>query len=166
MKTKISTILMVAALIISTAAAAQKSMSPKNKKYGQEMAEYRMKPDFQKTDFLTEEQKEAFKKLRLETAKELKPLKNELRELMAHQQTLATADNADLKAINKNIDKMSEVKADIAKIMARQHQAFRSQLNEEQLIIFDSRQHKMHPVNQNQKNKREYGERPMRNNRI
>ena len=166
MKTRISTIVMVAAIIISTAAVAQKSVSPKDKKYGQEMVESRMKPDLQKPDFLTAEQKEAFKKLRLETAKEVKPLKNELRELMAHQQTLVTADNADLKAINKNIDKMSEVKAEIAKISAKQHQAFRSQLTEEQLIIFDSRQHKMQPAKQQQRAKRGYGERPMRNSRI
>jgi len=166
MKTRISTILMVAVLLMSTAAVAQKSMAPQNKKNGREMMEPRMRNDLQKSDFLAEEQKEAFKKLRLETAKEIKPLKNELRELMAHQQTLVTADKADLNTINKNIDKMSEVKAEIAKIMAKQHQAIRSQLTEEQLIIFDSRQHKIQSSQQKQRDQRGYGERPMRNRRI
>jgi Spy/CpxP family protein refolding chaperone len=73
---------------------------------------------------------------------------------MAHQRTLTTADNADLKAINKNIDKMAEIKAEMAKIMAKQHQAFRSQLSEEQLIKFDNRKKGMHPGNKNQVNRK------------
>ena len=63
-----------------------------------------MKPGGEQTGFLTADQKEAMKALRLETAKQIKPLKNELRELMARQQTLVTADKADLKAIDNNID--------------------------------------------------------------
>jgi len=163
MKTKISTIALVAALFISSATFAQKTMGPQNKKNGQEMMRQEMKRNSQKADFLTEEQKETMKNLRLETAKEVKPLKNELRELMAHQQTLTTADNADLKAINKNIDKMAGVKAEIAKIMAKQHQEFRSQLSEEQLIIFDSRQNKIQPgiKNQNHRNRPAYGGKSM-----
>ena len=97
-----------------------------------------LKPERQ--NFFTEEQKETMKKIHLETAKKVKPLKNELHELAAHQKTLTTSDNADLKAINKNIDKMSEVKTEIAKIMAKQHQEVRSLLNEEQLLKFDAMQ--------------------------
>lgn len=44
---------------------------------------------------------------------------------------------------NKNIDKISGVKADMAKIRAKQHQEFRSQLTEEQLIKFDTMKGKM-----------------------
>ena len=75
-------------------------------------------------------------------AKQIKPLKNELNELNARQQTLTTADKADLKAINKNIDKMAALKADIAKIMAAQHQEVRGMLSEEQLLRFDARKNK------------------------
>lgn len=139
MKTRKLTILMVAVFVISTAAVAQRTTSQNNKSEGQEMMKPGMKHDAQKANFLTQEQKETMEKLRLETAKELKPLKNELRELQAHQQTLTTANKADLKAINANIDKVAGVKAEMAKIMAKQHQAFRSQLTEEQLIKFDSR---------------------------
>jgi Spy/CpxP family protein refolding chaperone len=77
------------------------------------------------------------KKIRLETAKEVKPLKNELRELQAHQQSLVTADNADMKAIYKNIDKMSDVKTNLAKIMAKQTQEVRSLLTDEQRLKMD-----------------------------
>ena len=143
MKTGILTILMAAILAITSTAMAQNSMEPQNRKDGKEMMRKGMKQDAQKPDFLTMEQKETLKKLRMETAKEIKPLKNELRETMAHQQTLITADKADLAAINKNIDKMWGIKAEMAKIMAKQHQAFRSQLTEEQLIQFDSRKNRM-----------------------
>lgn len=87
--------------------------------------------------FFTEEQQAKVKELRLESAREIKPLKNELNELQAKQQTLSTADKADMNAINSNIDKMGKLKADIAKIMAKQHQEIRSMLSEEQLIKFD-----------------------------
>ncbi len=150
MKTRILTILMVAMIVISTAAVAQPTADQHNKSKRQEMMKPGMKQDAQKANFLTEEQKEALGKLRLETAKELKPLKNELRELQAHQQTLTTANNADLKAINKNIDKMAELKAEMEKIMAKQHQAFRSQLTEEQLIKFDSRKNRMNSEMRNE----------------
>ncbi|GAB1451268.1 hypothetical protein MASR2M47_13240 [Draconibacterium sp.] len=150
MKTRISTILMAAVFLISTAAVAQQTTGQHNKSGRQEMMKPGMKQGAQKANFLSEEQKETWEKLRLETAKEIKPLKNELRELQAHQQTLTTADNADLNAINKNIDKMAELKAEMAKIMAKQHQAFRSQLTEEQLIKFDSRKNKMRQGMRNQ----------------
>ena len=136
MKAKISSILFIAAILMSSVAIAQRPNGYKNQ-------QERVKQFSPKEDFLTDEQKETIKQLRLETEKELKPLKNQLREAMAHQQTLTTADEADLKAINKNIDKMSELKAEMAKIKAKQHQAFRAQLTEEQLIRFDNRKNKM-----------------------
>ena len=99
-----------------------------------------------KTDrqpFFTAEQKETMKNLHLETAKQVKPLRNELNELMAKQKTLTTAENADINAINKNIDKMAEVKANMAKIHAKQQQEIRKMLTEEQLIRFDAmKQHR------------------------
>ncbi|NOR76282.1 MAG: hypothetical protein GQ525_14145, partial [Draconibacterium sp.] len=119
MKTKILSLLIIAAFFISTVTFAQQ---PNRKQVYKKNAEQKammtkrynsQKSNYQK--FFTEEQQEAMKTLRLETANKVKPFKNQLRELMAHQQTLTTADNADLKAINKNIDEMSGAKTEIAK---------------------------------------------------
>lgn len=149
MKTKILSIAFIAALLFSTSVFAQQPQ-PQNQwsKNGPDRRAMMMKKrqamqqKAKHEAFFTEEQKEAMKALRIETVKQVKPLKNELSELAAHQKTLTTADKADLKAINKNIDKMSDVKAEIAKIMAAQHQKVRSLLTEEQLLKFDMmRQH-------------------------
>jgi len=138
MKTRVLSLFIVATLLISTTVLAQpgnqgnqfperKAMMMKHSAQQKKMHE----------KFFTVEQKESVKAIRLETAKKVKPFKNKLRELMAHKQTLITADNADLKAINKNIDKISGTKSEIAKIMAAQHQQIRSLLTEEQLLRFD-----------------------------
>lgn len=139
MKTRISSILVLAAILMSTVTFAQGRGANQNRQDRPE----RGRQFEAREDFLTDEQKESMKQLRLETEKEIKPLRNQLREAMAKQQTLTTADNADLKAINANIDKMAKVKAEMQKVKAKQHQAFRSQLSEEQLIQFDSRKNKM-----------------------
>ncbi len=163
MKTKILSMVLIAVLAISTTAIAQ---SEKGRKDNSEKKELMMKkgPKGMKDradKFFTEEQQEQIKALRLETAKEIKPLKNELNELRAHQQTLTTADKANLKAINSNIDKMAEIKASIEKIMAKQHQAIRSLLTEEQLIKFDSMKGKMgHREGGREGQRDEKGDRP------
>lgn len=90
-------------------------------------------------NFFTDEQQDQIKALRLETAQKVKPLKNQLNELEAKQQTLRTAEKADMNAIYANIDKISEVKSEIQKVMAKQHQDIRSMLTEEQLMKFDAR---------------------------
>ena len=138
MKTRVLSLFIVATLFISTTVMAQPT---KQGNQIQQSKAMKMKRSAHKKNmhqkFFTAEQQETMKVLRLETAKKVKPFKNELRELMAHQQTLTTADNADLKAINKNIDKMSGAKTEIAKVMAAQHQQIRSILTEEQLLKFD-----------------------------
>ena len=92
--------------------------------------------------FFTVEQKEEMKAIRLQGQKESKAFKDELRELAAHHKTLSTAEKADLNAINSSIDKMAEVKADLAKIKAKNHQKVRSILTEEQLLKMDARKGK------------------------
>lgn len=143
MKTKISSLIIVAALFISTSIMAQPAKQGKQEFQNQERNAMMMKRMAQqkgeRQTFFTVEQKETMKNLQLETAHKVKPLKNMLREMKAHQQTLTTADITDLKAINKNIDKMAETKARISKIVAAQHQEVRSLLTEEQLLRFDSR---------------------------
>ena len=144
MKTKKLVILLIAIFFISSASWAQRPMRNDDRPMKKPMIMKRnMQRNTQKENFLSDEQKEAVKKIRLETAKEIKPLKNELNELQARQNTLTTADNTDLKAINKNIDKMSEVKAEMAKILAKQHQEVRSLLTEEQRLKMDNRKNRL-----------------------
>lgn len=144
MKIRNLSLLVIAIFVISLTAIAQpgnrpqqwENLSPEQKAIV--MKKWKDKQKTEPQNFFTEEQKEAIKKIHFNTAKKVKPLRNELLELTAHQKTLTTADNADLEAINKNIDKMSGIKADIAKIMAKQHQEIRSLLDEEQLLKFDA----------------------------
>ena len=90
MKTRILSLIIVS-FFISTVLMAQpnkgeKSWVPDSQK--KEMIKKR--PDRNNGEFrnfFTEEQKEQMKELRLESIKKIKPLKNELGELMARQQT-------------------------------------------------------------------------------
>jgi Spy/CpxP family protein refolding chaperone len=147
MKTRRLVLFTAAVLLISTVSVAQPNQQQKNRRQtNPERAEV-MKKQFDERrqrmeNFFTDEQKEAMKNLRLESSKQMKPLKNQLRELMARQQTLTTADLPDMDAINSNIDKMAEIKAEMAKIQAKQHQEFRKLLTEEQLLGFDARKGK------------------------
>lgn len=140
MKTKIGSLLLVAVFFVSMAANAQ---APQNRQDRQSKKGMMMHRDFraqaEKSPFFSEEQKEAMKEIRIETAKEMKPLRNELRELNARHQTLTTAENVDLGAIYESIEKMSEVKTEMAKVRAKQHQKVRGLLTEEQLLKFDRR---------------------------
>lgn len=92
---------------------------------------------------LTDAQKEEFKKSMMVMQKELKPLRNELGEVQAHQRTLVSADEPDLKAINKNLDKIGELKTKMAKIQVKQRLDLRAQLTEEQRMKFDMFKHRM-----------------------
>lgn len=168
MKTKFLGLTIISVFLISAIAFAQPQSNQAmqnrpNDRRAMMMKKHRMDQK-DRPNFLTEEQKEKAKELRLVSAKNVKPLRNKLNELMAHQKTLTTADNADLKAINANIDKISAVKAEIAKIKAKQHQAFRSMLTEEQLMKFDMMQEKRGKKGRRpeMKDGRRGGERPQR----
>lgn len=141
MKRKILGIVIIAIVLVSTAALAQRPET--GRKFGnrgdtQMQRNREMNPRIQRTQFFTEEQQEAIKKIRLETAKEMKPLRNKLNEMEAHQKTLTTADKADMKAIYKNIEEIGKEKTEIAKVQAKQHQDVRKLLSEEQLLSFDN----------------------------
>ena len=92
---------------------------------------------------LTDAQKEAFKQSRLDVQKQLQPLRNELGEVKAHQKTLMTAQKPDLNDINKNIEKMGDLRVDMAKIMVKHRLTLRSQLTDEQRLKFDNHQDRM-----------------------
>ena len=138
MKQKVFSLAVIVSFLFSIAAVAQPGNFADNVNRKQMLKQHRFLNEEQKP-FFTAEQKEQVKQIRLETAKQVKPFRNELRELMAHQKTLTTAENTDMKAINANIEKMSDVKTEIAKIHAAQHQEIRSLLTEEQLLKFDQR---------------------------
>ena len=86
---------------------------------------------------LTDTQKEAFKQSMMAMHKQIKPIRNELGEAMAHQKTLIGAENPDLAAINSNIDKIGALRIEIAKIQIKNRLDLRAQLTDEQRQKFD-----------------------------
>ena len=141
MKRKIFGIVIVVLVVFSTSAIAQRSEQQRpvrERGEAQLQRNRQMNPRLQRAPLFTEEQQEAMKEIRLESAKEIKPLRNKLNELEARQKTLSTADKADMKAINNNIEEIGKVKTEIAKIQAKHKQDVRSLLTEEQLLSFDS----------------------------
>jgi Spy/CpxP family protein refolding chaperone len=92
---------------------------------------------------LTDAQKEAFKQSRLALQKQLQPLRNELGEAVAHQKTLTTAEKPDITVINKNIEKIGELRVEMAKIQAKHRLDMRAQLTDEQRLKFDMFKEKM-----------------------
>jgi len=86
---------------------------------------------------LTDAQKETMKKSALEMHKKMQPVRNELGEAEARQKTLVTAEKPDIKAINKNIERIGELKVEIAKIAAAQRLEMRALLTEEQRMKLD-----------------------------
>jgi len=73
----------------------------------------------------------------------IQPIQNELQEAEARQKTLTTAEKPDMGAINKNIEKIGQLKTDIAKIQAKQWIEMRAQLSDEQRMKFDMHHGKM-----------------------
>lgn len=145
MKSKRLAMMLVALIALTSVTVAQSSeKDTQDVKHRKEITKRHGERGGDRADnFFTEEQKEQIKALRLEAATKIKPLRNELRELKAHQQTLETADNADMKAIYKNIDSIAGVQAELQKIRAEEQQKIRSLLTEEQLLKFDSMKGKM-----------------------
>jgi len=92
---------------------------------------------------LTDAQRDAFTKSRLEMQKQLQPLRNELGEVKAHQKTLMTADKPVMNDINKNIEKMGTLRVEMAKIQVEHRLAMRAQLTDEQRLKFDMHKGKM-----------------------
>jgi Spy/CpxP family protein refolding chaperone len=90
---------------------------------------------------LTDAQKEVFKQSMLAMQKQLQPIRNQLGEARAHQKTLTMADKPDMAAINKNIERMSGLKTEMAKIQTKYHLEMRTQLTDEQRLKFDRFEH-------------------------
>ncbi len=88
---------------------------------------------------LTETQKTAIKKIRLEAKKTSLPLKNELNEKQARLRTLSTAETVNMRDINKVADEIGKIKNSLMKQHLATHQKVRNLLTEEQRIHFDSK---------------------------
>jgi Spy/CpxP family protein refolding chaperone len=88
---------------------------------------------------LTEQQVQKVQDLCLATKKEINTLKNQMGEKEAHLKTLQDADKADMTAINKTIDEISAIKADIMKKHEATRQSIRELLTDKQRIAFDAK---------------------------
>lgn len=88
---------------------------------------------------LTEDQKKQIKDIMLKTREAVLPLTNQLREKEAHLQTLQTAGQVDMKAVDQTIDEMGALRIQIAKKRAASRQDIRKLLTDEQRVVFDSR---------------------------
>jgi len=77
---------------------------------------------------LTEDQQAKMESMRLNVQKEMLPLRNKMGENMAKMRTLRSAENADMKAINKLIDENSTLRGRMAKIREGNYQEVRKML--------------------------------------
>lgn len=87
---------------------------------------------------LTDDQKKKIEEFCLATKKEMNSIKNQMGEKQAHLKTLQDAEKADMTAINKTIDEISALKADMMKKHEATRQSIRGLLTEKQKTIFDS----------------------------
>ena len=69
--------------------------------------------------------------------KETLPIKNQIDEKKAHLKTVSSGDNVDVTAVNKTIDEIYSLKADMAKKREAFRQDVRKLLNDEQKLAFD-----------------------------
>ena len=137
MKTTWKILLMVAVLIGPTLhLVAQERRQMGDQRQRAETRQHRN--DFSLPD-LTDDQKSQMKELRFQMQKTILPLQNRIGEYDAKMKTLTTAEQADMKAINKVIDSKTDVLAKMMKLKAENHQKVRAILTEEQRVIFDTR---------------------------
>ncbi|MFZ4401652.1 MAG: Spy/CpxP family protein refolding chaperone [Bacteroidales bacterium] len=88
---------------------------------------------------LTKEQSENIHKLQINVAQAKFPLENSVREKEARLHTISTVKVPDMQAIEKQIDDISLVKVQLAKLQAAHDQEIRKVLDDEQRLIFDNR---------------------------
>jgi Spy/CpxP family protein refolding chaperone len=151
MKTKIFMIVLLMSISAVLVAQPQGVTPKKVQKQGQGMQKGmprdRMQQGMQALN-LTDAQKESFKKNMMATQKQLQPLRNELGEAEARQRTLNSAEKPDFGAINKNIDKVAGIRAEMAKVQVKNHLDMRAQLTDEQRMKFDMMKHNKGPKGQ------------------
>lgn len=144
MKTKILMFVLLMSLSAVLVAQPQGVTPKKAQKQQQGMQRERMHQGIQALN-LTDAQKESFKKNMMATQKQLQSIRNELGEAEARQRTLNSAEKPDFGAINKNIDKVADIRAEMAKIQVKNHLEMRAQLTDEQRLKFDRMKHNKGP---------------------
>jgi Spy/CpxP family protein refolding chaperone len=92
---------------------------------------------------LSEEQRKKMKEIHMKSGKEIMTLKNQAMEKKAHLKTLTTADKPDMNEINKTIDEMSALNAQIMKKKTAAKMEVRGLLTDEQRLQFDMKGDKM-----------------------
>ncbi|HLO92086.1 MAG TPA: periplasmic heavy metal sensor [Lentimicrobium sp.] len=87
---------------------------------------------------LSEDQQSAINKLRIEHQKKARLIHATIKEKRAHLNTLRLAENIDMQQVNKTIDEIASLQADLMKERESHIQAVRSKLNNDQREWFDS----------------------------
>lgn len=125
--------LLIAATVFGAPAMAQDKDEDASGQYGYGRCVHQNIPG------LTEKQHDAISKLRTEHQKKAQLKRAEIAEKRARLNTLRLADNPDMAQINKTIDEIAVMRADLMKEREAHLQAIRSQLNEEQKAWFNAR---------------------------
>ncbi len=87
---------------------------------------------------LTEEQQQKITKLQTGMMKEMQGIHDQLAEKHAHLKTLSHAEKPDQNAINKTIDEISDLQAQMMKKRFSHRQEIRNILTDEQKVVFDT----------------------------
>lgn len=87
---------------------------------------------------LTDEQKTKMKDLRVAHIKEVTPIKNLIEEKEARLKTLTSAEKTDMAEINKTIDEISKLKADMMKARVNHQMKVKALLTDEQKVFFNA----------------------------
>ena len=90
------------------------------------------------TGNLDDQQREEIRKIRTEQVKERMQTRNLLKEKRAKLEVLQTADQPDMKEINKVIDEIASIQAQEMKAQAANRQKIRNLLTDEQRVYFDT----------------------------
>jgi Spy/CpxP family protein refolding chaperone len=88
---------------------------------------------------LTDEQQSALNKLRTNHLKKANLMRAQIQEKRAQLNTLRLSEKPDMDKINRTIDEVAELRADLMKEREAHLQAVKSQLNDDQKAWFDSR---------------------------
>lgn len=93
---------------------------------------------------LSDTQKEEMKALHVKFTKENMPIKDEISILEAKLNKASKGDGVNVKEVNKLIDEISVLKADMMKKHFANKQEIRNLLTDEQKVMFDAQAGKMH----------------------
>lgn len=140
MKSKKIVFFMILAVCMTTTAFGQRNLGDRNSQRkdrpNREWTTRADRPANRLDNLLTEGQKTAVKEIRLKCAKETNPLTYKLKELKAKHRTLMNEAKPNQKGIDSNIDEMTKLQNQIAKIKAKTQVEVLSKLTDEQKLLF------------------------------